>query len=265
MAKYVTPRQFRSEDNHLLNAFGRIAEERGLSRNDAETAFRLLPREMRNAPCFKNRLHGKWEYEYGEPYDVGDQVISGSNVAHRVDYLFDGINAAHSLLSSGDYLRLISDLSLRQKHQDHLAELDPLIRAVKLVAARYEPDDVAASGKRVDWLLEFEDRTSCLLEVKNRIRAIIEMCEAVGKHREEPKHAPVPVGIFKDVETKLPPAIPGRWQGVWLWSVVFYEPVGLKREFERTDRGLVQFAVVTHADTPVRILARDSSGGLKTV
>ena len=111
---------------------------RGFGIEACDALFSILPSSLARCECFLDRLTGLWRYELGEPHRVGGKLIWGVHMWPEVSVLVDVLECARHRLSSerlGGYLMLLADL---RKHQDHLAEMYPMLRVDPSVDAEHE-------------------------------------------------------------------------------------------------------------------------------
>lgn len=267
MARYVIPKNFRAEDRDLLGALEEVARNSDLPVEEAKSVFDLLPPAVQQAPGFNDKLTGIWRYEFGLPYSVGKgkaktQVI-GTNIAHKVSVLFHGLRILRGLVSNSQLSLFCKRLADKNKHLDHLSELDPILRPRTSFKADYEPTGFAKGNRKVDWHISFSDNSSCLLAVKHRYRALISNMGEIGPRLSSgekpfPAEPPLPEGIFQDSQEKFVPIVGNRWQGIWILTDTYYDDAALKTDFDSLDVTRIQFAVLTHFEGDARILARNN-------
>lgn len=252
---------FRAEDSNILGALEKVAAAQGLSGQEAERVFELLPESLRGAPAFRDRMTGIWRYEYGVPYVVGkgnkEKIVIGTDQAPKVSVLLDGIRALSQHTSYEQLLSFCKKLENRQKHLDFLAELDPIIRPSMDFTADYEPDGYASEDRKIDWLIRFHDGSSCLIDVKNRIRGLIDFLDEINKNGKNnfSDSPPLPKGVFNSSGIKFLPAKKGRFQGLWVLTNVYYDDELLKEMFYNLDENLIEFTVLTHFKGESRVLS----------
>lgn len=262
MKRYTIPDMFRAEDSDILGALEKVATAQGLSGQEAERVFALLPDSLKNAPSFKDRMTGIWRYEYGIPYVVGkgnkEKIVIGTDQAPKVSVLLNGIRALSQHTPYEQLLSFCKKLENKHKHLDFLAELDPLMRPSVDFTADYEPDGYASGNRKIDWLIRFHDGSSCLIDVKNRIRGLIDFFDGINRKGKNnfSDSPPLPDGVFNSSEIKFLPAKKGRFQGLWLLTSVYYDDELLKETFYNLDENLMQFTVLTHFEGEARILSR---------
>jgi hypothetical protein len=261
----LIPAQLRTEDCPLVEALERMAETQGVSKVAANAVFQALPLELRSAPAFKDRFTGIWRYEYGIPYAVGraGQIVTGTDQAPKVGVLLKGVLVLLRKLPRQQCAVVLRRLADRRKHREMLAELDPVVRPLDPFSVEYEVSGYGRRGRKIDWHIQFPDGTACLLEVKHRIKGLLSHLEGIAlaaKQGVSPQlGAPLPNGLFRDVDTKFAHARAGRYQGVWIVTGIWYDEVALGEEFEALDQSKVGFAVLTHFEGDARILTRDQA------
>lgn len=262
----LIPLTLRAEDTTVLNALEIVAAYQGLPKEAARHVFDVLPVAIRNAPAFKDRLTGAWRYEFGVPYALGQGLASyalcGTDQAPEIAVLFNGIRTLQRLIPNDQVIAFCLRLKERTKHLDYLSEVDPVLRPTAHFRAAYESTNHCRRGKKIDWFLEFDSGISCLLDVKHRIKGLLAHVEELKPSLESgdqniPVSAPLPDAVFKSSQEKFLPAIPDRWQGVWVITDIYYEDDALNREFAHLDPSLIQFAVFTHLGGDARIFAKE--------
>jgi len=113
---------------------------RGLKTELIERLVSLLPKELRESPCFLCQLTNLWRYDFGVPIDrlPGNLVVTGTHMFTPVDRLLDVLVSAQSRLEEArleDYIRRLSNPA---KHQDVLAEFAPILRLKPDVPSQFE-------------------------------------------------------------------------------------------------------------------------------
>jgi len=262
MGRYIIPDMFRAEDIDILGALKKVSAAQGLTEQEAQEIFVLLPETLKRAPAFKDRLTGIWRYEYGIPYTIGNganqRFLLGTDQAPKVSVLFNGIRALCKHLSYEHLRQFLKRLENREKHLDLLSELDPIMRPVINFVAEYEPNGYASGNRKIDWLIKFEDDCNYLIDVKNRIKGILNFAEEIaqkGKSNVQ-SSAPPPIEVFKSCEIKFLPVKQGYLQGIWVLTNVYYDDILLQKFFNDLNDSLIQFAVFTHFEGKARILTK---------
>lgn len=238
-----------------------VAKDIGLSRNDADSTFDLLPKRIQNTLAFFDTLSKIWRYDYGVPHILRHGTIIGAHQFPIVSVLLRGTILVHKFLPEDKFSEFCRRLENRSKHFDFLSEFDPIIRLGQGFQIKYEPSGYAKRNRKIDWLISFDDGSSCLIDVKNRIRPIIKLGEALtgspSKKAIRLKDAESAEGIFKNSEIKFLPQRQNIPQGLWIRIDIFIDRDELQSLFDSLDRALVQFAVLTNFAGDARILARD--------
>jgi hypothetical protein len=256
------PRELKREELSLVESMRRIRASSSFSHDEVEQVIKSLPTSLMRARAFLCRIGGEWRYEFGEPYSVGTSVILGTDQNPEVRILLCGLLRLRRHASAGDYNRYILRLGDEQKHLDCLAELDPVLRAKELSALRYEPRSLGRDTSGPDWAMDFSDGSTCLVEVKARIKALLSLFESLrsgSRPSPHPERMPVPPGLLADVSSKFPVrATTGNaLQGVWIFSPVWFIQGELETVFNSLDPERVRFLVVGRAWREYEVLAQD--------
>lgn len=59
-------------------------KSRGLSQVKIDALLSILPRPLRDAGAFQDRLSGLWRYEFGLPYHSGESLVWGTHMWEQV-------------------------------------------------------------------------------------------------------------------------------------------------------------------------------------
>lgn len=254
MAKYITPANFRKEDANLLAALTEEAATAALTHAEATAVFDLLPSGPQGAATFKD-FRDVWRYEYGNPYTTNSSTITGTNIAHKVSVLFRGLNILRAKLQPSQLREFCKRLDDKTKHLDYLSELGPIILIRPSEGFELEFERPACAGRTIDWHIKFNDTTSCLIDVKHRIKAFLAYAEGITQGTQAQEEIlRTPADIFKSVEEKFEPAQAGCYQGVWIVSDIFYDGAALTELFAGLDSSKIQFAVVTGFEGQAQII-----------
>lgn len=197
-----------------------LATLKGALRSDADGVVDLLPLPVRSAPCFLDRLTARWRYIYGDPF-VGlpdGRVVFGTHMYHEVDRLIDVISCAQRRLTPKTLSTYLTAIGDPEKHENALVEFAPILRVDSSFQADYEVP--GAGDTTIDWLVRAPGHTDLLLEVKNRVRDLIEglrrlHVDVVDESPHEPVHDPSL--LFRSIEKKFSPRKASEAvQAVWI-------------------------------------------------
>jgi len=244
--------------NSMLSALIEYAKSKNIDEGEARKVFNLIPDSLKETQIMKHPLKKQiMLYEFGNPYNnIGDNntVVFGSDQFPEISVLFNGIRSLiyHTNYSVVQLRTLCKKLEDRDKHLDFLSELDPIMRPSVDFKAKYEEQSYAKDGKNIDWLISFEDGTSFLIDVKNRIKALI---ENLSQNNESLQSAPSAKSIFDSLEEKFNVTQNTMLQGVWIRTDIYYDDNSLREEFNKLDKNKLQFAVLTHFEGEARILS----------
>jgi len=252
----------------MTHALREVGQAKGMAEEEVERVFSFLPTELQSSPAFKDKLTGFWRYEYGLPYAVGKRedrtYVFGTNVAHKVSVLLTGLRVLIRILPEREVRQFCRKLGDKGKHLDFLAELDPISRPRVNFQAAYETQSYSKGKRKIDWYLRFEEDSACLIDVKHRIKALLQHMDGMlpSLYEGEPMKetgAPSPEGIFDSAQIKFVPRRQGLLQGLWIVTNIYYDEAALSDAFRQLNPDLIQFAVLTHFEGDARILARDDA------
>lgn len=227
----------------------------------------MLPRVLRRAPCFLSRLTQEWLCEFGEPIDglPGDSIATGTHMFPPIDRLLDVLLCARQRFSDREfeqYIRRLSDLS---KHQDVLAEMLPVLRLDSAVEAEFEVAGHAEGNHTVDWRIRRMAGPPVLLDVKHRIRDLIEgLGRICAGERDADGSAPAPTHdtgiLFRSTAAKFKSRDSSQYlQGVWIVTQLMQECSKLNDTFGRIDSSRLHFAIINNWGEEAYILARETT------
>jgi len=256
------PDRLKREKLPLTEAMMRIQETSSFLRTDVEQVIARLPKPLATAQAFYSLLDEKWRYEFGVPYEVETSVVVGTDQNPEVRILLCGLMRLNKLASCTDFDRYASRLNDESKHLNYLAELDPVLRGKELVRLDYEPRPLGKGSPGPDWAMEFADQTTCLVEVKSRIKELLKLFTSLRAGRDPSPYAsrmPVIPGLLGGVSRKFPVLDPtsNALQGVWIYSPVWFIEDELQALFYGLDEKRVQFLVVGRAWREYESLTRD--------
>lgn len=242
-----------------------LARMKGIRREEADRIVRLVPAELRSAPCFLDRLTAIWRYVYGRPFTgfPDGKVVLGTHMYHEVDRLFDVISCAQKRLTSKSLLDYLTAISDRAKHEDALVEFAPILRLDSDDYPVVEYEAPGAGDSTIDWRIRAPGRIDLLLEVKNRVGDLIEgLCrlqlnlQRGGDGSSEPVHDIDP--LFKSIEKKFPTRRASEAvQAVWIKTGLKQEEAELNSAFSNLDPDRVHAVILGDWEDDVYILAND--------
>jgi len=265
VAKPRVPREFYDERHHVYGVFVRVAEEQEDPKELAEELTRLLPKGIREAAVWRDRLTGLWRYEYGEPYDdlPGDEVIIGTDQWPDIRRLYLGVRAANYQVGEPQLLGWLERLAVPAKHLDVLSEMRPIIKLREGTSARFEVVGHGMGNKTIDWFVEPTRGRPVLMDVKNRRRSLIDHMTQIlpgiqaGQEMIVPD-APDPSDLFRDtVEKFLQVDRSVCLQGVWVHPSIKEDRRKLRDYFAGLDEFRVHFTILADWADDATILVRD--------
>lgn len=173
------PPQFVKVVTDFKECFVRQAILQNISEIDALCLFEMLPFDLRKSDCFEDALTGLWRYDFGTPPITipGGGLIIGTPHFQEVRVLVKVIRLACLVLQKDRLMQYVNRLANKKKHPDVLAEFQPLMHRVNLHGIENE---VAGVGKKtIDWLIPDDGKPPLYIEVKSRIRDLIESFESL--------------------------------------------------------------------------------------
>ena len=172
------PPEFIVSRGSLQEAGRATATSLGLSANDVEEAFRRVPVPLREAPAFTSLFSPSWQYSFGDPFALSNGASAiGTPQGPEVAHLLGVIHTAIRLLSESQLKQWFSALANPAKHLDALVEMMALATIRNDQSPIYEPENLAANCKRIDWLVPIAPDRGVLLEVKNRLGPLVQELE----------------------------------------------------------------------------------------
>ena len=230
----------------------RLAAEVGLAPAEGARLVNLLPAPIEGAPCFHDLFTGLLRYEFGSPIkDVpGVGLVFGTHMFPPVEQLFLVLRCVSERLTPTQRKSYLHRLADQNKHRDILAEFIPIVRLQSDVPAEYEVPGGGAGNQTVDWRITPESRPSVLLDVKNRMRDLIENFAQIGRgERSQGGTAPMPRHdsslLFRSLESKFGHSKPSDClQGAWVSTNIQQEEAELHAAFQRLDTGKVHFVIL---------------------
>ena len=159
--------------------------------------------------------------------------------------------------------RYLKRLSNSAKHQDVLSEISPILGVDAGVSCEFEVSGYGVGKRTIDWLLRPSALPAVLLDVKCRIRDLIEgLAQIASGHLGPDGQGPSPLHniaiMFKDTEEKFIQKSPNEMlQGVWIISHLRQERSELNNAFNSLDSMKLHFAVIANWQKDVYVLVRD--------
>jgi hypothetical protein len=178
---------------------------------------------------------------------------------HSVDHLDDVLTCAKQRLKSDQLTTYLARLADPKKHADFLLEFAPILRLAADVQTDYEVCGFGTGNSTVDWLIRPTEGPPILLDVKNRIKDLLESLArmAAGERAPDgtaPSPSHDPALLFRRIEQKFRAQHPREFvQAVWIRTELKQELEALRHAFEALDSGRLHVAVIGdwHNDVPV--------------
>lgn len=265
MPNLRAPKLICGEVKDLKSAFTIVAAQNSISISEVNYLFNILPRALQTAPAFCNLLTNLWCYDFGLPIDQlpGDHVVIGTHMLPPVDRLLRVLSAAYKRILEPKLSRYFQRLAEPSKHQDVLAEISPMLRVDINISSEFEVSGQGVGKRTIDWLLHPPKSPAVLLDVKCRIKDLIEGLAqiALGKLGPDGK-GPAPTHdvttLFKDAEGKFSQKNPKEiLQGVWVVTQLKQERSELQSAFKLLDPTKLHFAVIANWQRDAYILLQN--------
>lgn len=234
-----------AEKSTLRECLLEEAKARGLSNEDMAKLIAIVPKPLIDAGAFLEKMTKLWRYEFGIPYDIGNELFWGTHMWVPVHCLFNALSCAYSRLSKvacGDYLRRLVD---RAKHQATLVEMIPGYKVNSAVAVQFEVRGQGIGNQTIDWAIGPHGGRTVLLDVKRRTTDFIKQTERIGGESVAPEPDHDPTLLFRSVEKKFESADPNvRLQGVWVITDIKQNEKRLSAAFAALSSSKVHFAIL---------------------
>ena len=241
--------------------------ESGLSTQEIEELISMIPLKLLNAGCFLDRLTNLWRYEYGQPYELEDnRLLLGAHMWIPVKYLFAVICCAKARVPEHGRRRYFARLVNPEKHEDTLAEFLPILRLSEGIAVDFEvPTGIGGRNvfaHNVDWGIYDRTGRAVLIEVKSRMRDLLQMAARIDKGERDPNGtAPAPTHdvslLFRSIEGKYAPNdVERQLQGAWITTNVQQEEVELATAFDTLDPSKIHFVILGGWEPGIKLLTR---------
>ena len=218
-----------------------------------EEIIRLLPQNLKETPAFKDALSGKWRYDFGDPYLIenGKEQLFGTDQCPLVEWLYRCVYEMHMILTDAQLLEYLKRLGDTSKHLEALVECSPLLLIKKPAKIKYEVVGYGQGNKTIDFFIEHPSGISILIDVKCRIKELINKLPEAGR--------PDPEGLFKSLPEKFNTQSPDKYlQGGWIHSSLKFHRTELYSEFDNTDANKLHFVILALWDKQAYILKRNS-------
>ena len=256
------PIQFVKAVTDFKECFVRQAILQNISEIDALYLFELLPVDLKKSDCFEDALTGLWRYDFGTPPITipGGGLVIGTPHFQEVRVLVKVIQLACQVLQKDRLTQYVGRLANKKKHPDVLAEFQPLMHRVKLHGIENE---VAGVGnKTIDWLIPDDEKPPLYIEVKSRIRDLIESFESLHFAQSlgisdipAPHHDPAL--MMRSTIEKFPIRSPETaLHCVWIAAHLKQETNETRNAFEQLEAGKLHVVIFGGWNREASILAK---------
>jgi hypothetical protein len=242
--------------------FVRQAILQNITEIDALHLFEMLPVDLRKSECFEDALTGLWRYDFGTPPITipGGGLIIGTPHFQEVRVLVRVIQLACQVLQKDRLTQYVGRLANKKKHPDVLAEFQPLMHRVKLHGI---VNEVAGVGnKTIDWLIPDDEKPPLYIEVKSRIRDLIESIESLQFAQSlgvsdipAPHHDPAL--MMRSTIEKFPVRSPDvALHCVWIAAHLKQESNETRNAFEQLEAGKLHVVIFGGWNKEASIIAK---------
>jgi len=235
--------------------------------------YKLIPEDIKEAQYFLDNINEEILYDFGEPLNICNNKIHSFGGIQNIPFknLSLAIDIANKNLSDQQKTEWLKKIENKNKHEDFLFEMRPLLELKSEVKIEYETTDNCEQNKNIDWKIIKGD-INVLLEVKNRIKPIINNLENTFSILKEyrsgvpPEDIKIPSiksnskSLFKSVVNKFKPQKNDNYlQGVWINTIAHEEKKELDEYFNKNiDSTKIQFAIFSGWDNKAYILSRNN-------
>ena len=241
----------------LRNRFLAEATRHGLSAEQGNALFSLMPEPLARAGTFLDKMTGFWRYEFGLPYDISDELVWGTHMWVPVETLYAAVSSAQARLPADKRIAFLERLADPDAHQATLVEMIPARAISAAVPMEYEVAGLGAGNRTVDWAIGPHSNRSVLLDVKRRTTDFIAQMEETRENGVEPPPNHDPALLFRSVEQKFAAANPDtRLQGVWILTDIKQDEDRLRTAFAGLDERKVHFAILGDWRSDAYVLVR---------
>ena len=219
-----------------------------------EEIIRILPQNLKETSAFKDALTGKWRYDFGDPYAIknGKDQLFGVDQCPLVEWLYRCICEMQLVLTDTQLLEYLKRLGDTSKHLDALVECSPLLLIKKPAEIRYEVIGFGQGNKTIDFFIKHPSGIPILIDVKCRIKELINKLTKAGK--------PDPEGLFRSLPEKFKKQSPTKYlQGGWIHSPVKFCMSDIHSAFDNTDASKLHFVILAFWDKQAYVLKRNSN------
>ena len=229
----------------LRNRFLAEAATHGITAEQANALYSLIPKPLANAGAFLDKMTGLWRYEFGLPYDIADKLFWGTHMWVPVETLYAALLSAHARLPADKRAAFLQRLADPDAHQAALVEMIPAHAISGVVPMDFEVGDLGAGNRTVDWVIGPHLDRSVLLDVKRRTTDFIAQMEDVKDSGADAPPNHDPALLFRSVEQKFVAADPDvRLQGVWILTDIKQDEDRLRGAFADLDKTKVHFSIL---------------------
>jgi hypothetical protein len=232
------------------------SDRRGWPDAEREALLAIVPAPLRACECFLDKLTGLWRYEFGEPHQVGSQLVWGTHMWSPVPVLLDVVACARRRLQPSKLAAYLALVANPAKHQEYLAEMFPMLRVDPAIPADHEVGSMGTGNRTIDWLVGPFERRRVLFDVKRRFADFIAAMNGLSVDDDaEPVHDVAL--LFWSVEGKFQPANPDELlQGTWIVTDIKQEETELRNTFAALDADKVHFVVLGDTEADAHIITR---------
>ena len=243
------PREFMKQTADFKSCFITHALQQGLPVQSAQELFALVPLDISNAFCFQDAFTDLWRYDFGAPaisMPGGRQVI-GTLQFPELRILVSVVRLARQVLPKNRLGLYLGRLANKKKHPDALAEFQPLIHRAGV--SGIENEVPGEGNKTIDWRIPDDGLPPLLVEVKSRVKDLIESFESLEFAQslgltEIPSPHHDPSIMLRSTTEKFPVCGPNiALHCVWISAHLKQEANETKMAYQRLASGRVHVVV----------------------
>jgi hypothetical protein len=227
----------------------------GMTVQSADALVALLPEAMKDVCAFLDNGTGLWRYEFGEPYELGEEHLFGTHMWPPVTHLRLALEAARNWVLPPKRQAFLKRLSDRRKHWLVLAEMMPVSRLKATATANFEVVGLGQGNTDVDWLISVGARRVAL-DVKSRHADLLQQATRKDESGFMPEPGHDPSLLFRGLTKKFREVDPDQLlQGAWITTHIKQHDEKLRLAFQALP-DCIHFAVLGDWEPDIFVISR---------
>ena len=227
----------------------------GMTVQSADALVGLVPEPMQDAGAFLDKHKGLWRYEFGEPYELGKELLFGTHMWLPVTHMRLALEAARNWVPPTKLQAYLTRLSDKSKHWLVLAEMMPVVRLTATATADFEVVGLGQGNTDVDWLFTVGERRVAL-DVKGRHADLLQQAARKDERGFMPEPDHDPSLLFRSLTKKFRGADPDQLlQGAWITTHIKQHSEKLRGAFQSLP-DTIHFAVLGDWEADIHVVAR---------